>query len=95
MDKQKAYHYFQAAAGQDLAEAQVNLGKLHLGKSGALFLHFADSVQSEASLALPRSTSKPLYRTAPRSRPFISSRLSTPTPLDYLHYAVAVRACAA
>ena len=32
VDKQKAYHYFQAAAGQDLAEAQVNLGKLHLGK---------------------------------------------------------------
>jgi SEL1 protein len=31
-DKQKAAHYFQAAAGQDLAEAQVNLAKLHLGE---------------------------------------------------------------
>jgi SEL1 protein len=30
-DPQKAYNYFQAAAGQDLAEAQVNLAKLHLG----------------------------------------------------------------
>jgi len=32
-DPQKAYNYFQAAAGQDLAEAQVNLAKLHLGMS--------------------------------------------------------------
>jgi SEL1 protein len=32
VDKQKAYHFFQAAAGQDLAEAQVNLAKLHLGE---------------------------------------------------------------
>ena len=31
VDKVKAYHFFQAAAGQDLAEAQVHLGKLHLG----------------------------------------------------------------
>lgn len=31
-DKQKAFHYFQAAASQDLAEAQVNLAKLHLGE---------------------------------------------------------------
>lgn len=31
-DPQKAYNYFQAAAGQDLAEAQVNLAKLHLGE---------------------------------------------------------------
>jgi SEL1 protein len=31
VDKQKAFQYFQAAAGQDLAEAQVNLAKLHLG----------------------------------------------------------------
>jgi SEL1 protein len=31
-DPQKAYGYFQAAAGQDLAEAQVNLAKMHLGK---------------------------------------------------------------
>ena len=29
-DFQKAYGYFQAAAGQDLAEAQVALGKIHL-----------------------------------------------------------------
>ncbi|WWC87074.1 uncharacterized protein L201_001960 [Kwoniella dendrophila CBS 6074] len=29
-DKQKAFHYFQASASQDLAEAQVNLAKLHL-----------------------------------------------------------------
>lgn len=34
VDKPKAFQYFQAAAGQDLAEAQVNLGKLHLGASG-------------------------------------------------------------
>jgi SEL1 protein len=33
IDKPKAYSFFQAAAGQDLAEAQVNLGKLHLGVS--------------------------------------------------------------
>lgn len=33
VDTQKAYKYFQAAAGQDLAEAQVNLAKLHLGES--------------------------------------------------------------
>lgn len=30
-NKAKAFDYFQAAAGQDLAEAQVNLAKLHLG----------------------------------------------------------------
>lgn len=35
VDKPKAYHFFQAAAGQDLAEAQVHLGKLHLGTSVA------------------------------------------------------------
>ncbi|WWC67752.1 uncharacterized protein I206_101664 [Kwoniella pini CBS 10737] len=29
-DKQKAFHYFQASASQDLAEGQVNLAKLHL-----------------------------------------------------------------
>ncbi|KAK8847683.1 hypothetical protein IAR55_005542 [Kwoniella newhampshirensis] len=29
-DRQKASHYFQAAAAQDLAEAQINLAKLHL-----------------------------------------------------------------
>ena len=34
VDKKKAYHYFQGAAGGDLAEAQVNLGKLHLGTCG-------------------------------------------------------------
>jgi len=38
VDKTKAFHYFQAAAGQDLAEAQVNLGKLHLGKSDSRYL---------------------------------------------------------
>ena len=32
VDKQKAFHYFTAAAGQDLAEAQVNLGKMHLDR---------------------------------------------------------------
>lgn len=31
VDRQKASHYFQAAAGQDLAEAQVNLAKIHMG----------------------------------------------------------------
>ena len=31
-ENQKAAHYFQASAGQDLAEAVVNLAKLHLGK---------------------------------------------------------------
>ncbi|ORY30204.1 hypothetical protein BCR39DRAFT_529970 [Naematelia encephala] len=29
-DSTRAFHYFQAAAGQDLAEAQVNLAKLHI-----------------------------------------------------------------
>jgi TPR repeat protein len=37
-DPQKAYNYFQAAAGQDLAEAQVNLAKLHLGQSSPFSL---------------------------------------------------------
>jgi SEL1 protein len=37
VDKQKAYQYFQAAAGQDLAEAQVNLAKLHLGECGVAY----------------------------------------------------------
>lgn len=32
VDKVKAYKYFQAAAGQDLAEAQINMAKLHLGE---------------------------------------------------------------
>lgn len=32
VDKQKAYAHFQAAAGQDLAESQINMAKLHLGK---------------------------------------------------------------
>ncbi|WWC59262.1 uncharacterized protein I303_101812 [Kwoniella dejecticola CBS 10117] len=31
-DKQKAFHYFQASASQDLAEGQVNLAKLHLDR---------------------------------------------------------------
>ncbi|OCF76752.1 hypothetical protein I204_02453 [Kwoniella mangroviensis CBS 8886] len=30
VDKQKAFHYFQASASQDLAEGQVNLAKHHL-----------------------------------------------------------------
>lgn len=29
-DSKKAFHFFQGAAGQDLAEAQVNLGKMHM-----------------------------------------------------------------
>lgn len=36
VDKQKAYKYFQAAAGQDLAEAQANIAKMHLGELGVL-----------------------------------------------------------
>ena len=32
VNKIKAEHFFQAAATQDLAEAQVKLGKIHLGE---------------------------------------------------------------
>ncbi|OCF37496.1 hypothetical protein I316_00620 [Kwoniella heveanensis BCC8398] len=32
VDRQKAFHFFQAAASQDLAEAQVQLAKLHLDR---------------------------------------------------------------
>jgi len=45
-DPQKAYNYFQAAAGQDLAEAQVNLAKLHLGMS-RLATNRANLLQTE------------------------------------------------
>jgi SEL1 protein len=37
-DLQKAMKYFGVAAGQDLAEAQVNLGKYHYGKCSACHL---------------------------------------------------------
>lgn len=36
-DMKKALAYFSAAAGQELAEAQVNLGKYHYCESEATF----------------------------------------------------------
>lgn len=36
-DEQKAFSFFNAAAGQELAEAQVNLGKHHFSEFLLLF----------------------------------------------------------
>ncbi|WRT64955.1 uncharacterized protein IL334_001896 [Kwoniella shivajii] len=38
-DKKKSSHYFQASASQDLAEAQVNLAKLHLERGEVVQAH--------------------------------------------------------
>jgi hypothetical protein len=60
VDVQKAYNYFQAAAGQDLADAQVNLAKMHIGKLHLFCSRYKPlTMQNESNIPKLCSTSNP------------------------------------
>lgn len=78
-DMKKALGYFAAAATQELAEAQVNIGKYHYGESMSLNSRgCADGEQNAATSSLLLLTSKlPSARALP-SRRTTTSRTSSP-----------------
>lgn len=74
-DSARAFNFFQSASSDNLAEAQVNLGKLYLGSSRSSPFHFVTDglrfEQTTENIKSPRNTLKWQSRTA------ILSRLST------------------